>query len=162
MRKSAPREAWFPGAEFSEAFDMAKATLKVAGTDIVPAVTKELRRVTLAAVGAVAIAQEEFDKLLTKLVKRGEVAEAEAKKLFADMRKRSESAAKKAQETGKEAQGKIAERVKTYLAFRPERLLGRLGIPTKSDITGLSERVAKLTDRVEKLSASLDGRKRGR
>jgi poly(hydroxyalkanoate) granule-associated protein len=95
-----------------------------------------LRKVLLASVGAVALAQDEIEAFIDRLVERGELAEKEGRKLVQEMRERRKAQAKK-------AQGGLDERV--------EDALHRMNIPTKQDVDTLNERIATLTQKVEEL-----------
>jgi hypothetical protein len=46
------------------------------------------RRVLLASIGAVALAQDEIERFISKLVERGEIAEKDAKKLIDEIREK--------------------------------------------------------------------------
>jgi poly(hydroxyalkanoate) granule-associated protein len=95
-----------------------------------------LRRVLLASIGVVALAQDELEEFVGKLVERGEIAEKDAKKLVQDLReKRKKETAKAEEELGK----------------RVEEILRRMDIPTKSDIQSLSAKITELTDKVDEL-----------
>jgi poly(hydroxyalkanoate) granule-associated protein len=102
-----------------------------------------VRRLMLAAVGAVAMTRDEMEQFVTRLVDRGEIAERDAKSLVSDVmsrRKRDvESAADEAE-----------ARVETRL----EQVLNRMNIPSKRDIDELSDKIAQLSARVEELKKS--------
>ncbi len=94
------------------------------------------RKVLLAGVGAVALAQDEAEDFVNKLVERGEIAERDGKKLMRELLEKRKKQAKK---------------VESSLDKRIEEILGRMNVPTKSDVQALSERVAALTKKVEEL-----------
>jgi poly(hydroxyalkanoate) granule-associated protein len=102
-----------------------------------------VRRLMLAAVGAVAMTRDEMEQFVNRLVDRGEIAERDAKSLVNDVmsrRKRDvESAADEAE-----------ARVETRL----EQVLNRMNIPSKRDIDELSDKIAQLSARVEELKKS--------
>jgi len=100
-------------------------------------------RIWLAGLGALATATEEGSKLFDSLVERGEGFESRgrremerAKDRFADARQGVERAWKGLEET-------LDERV--------AGALNRLGVPSRDEIRKLSQRVAELTAKVEKL-----------
>jgi len=95
-----------------------------------------LRRVLLAGVGAVALAQEEIEDFVNKLVERGEIAEKDGRQLVNDIMKRRREKAQKAQES---------------LDNRIENLLDRMNIPTRKDIETLSAKIAMLAEKVDEL-----------
>ena len=94
------------------------------------------RKVVLASMGAVALAQEELEQFVSKLVERGEIAEKEGKKLV------HEAMDKRKKET-KKAEGELDKRM--------EELLARMNVPSKNDIDALSAKITALTKKVEEL-----------
>lgn len=98
-----------------------------------------LRKVLLAGIGAVVIAQEEIEDLVNKLVERGEIAEKDGKKLVREvMDKRKKEAVK--------AEDEVTKRI--------EEILDRMNVPTKADIDSLGEKIAALTKKVDELKKS--------
>ena len=104
------------------------------------------RRVLLAGVGAVALAQEEVEAFVNKLVERGEIAEKDGRKLIKEMmdkrRKKAES---------------VVEEVSDDMDQRIETMLHRMNVPTKTDIEALSKKIATLTKKVDELKKSQEG-----
>jgi poly(hydroxyalkanoate) granule-associated protein len=94
------------------------------------------RRVLLASIGAVALAQEEMDEFVNRLVERGEIAEKDGKKLIREMMDRRKKETQKAEDR---MDGRVKE------------LLDRMNVPTKSDIESLSAKISALTKKVEEL-----------
>jgi len=94
------------------------------------------RKVLLASVGAAALAQEEIEDFVTRLVDKGEIAEKDGRKLVKDVLERRR---------------KRADRFGEVVDEGLERVLSLLNLPTKGDITELSERVAELSRQVEEL-----------
>ncbi len=97
------------------------------------------RKVLLAGIGVVALAQDEAENFVNKLVERGELAEKDARELLDEVSRKREEARKKAEEE---------------LEKRLETVLGRLNVPTRNDIRALNERIAALTAKVEELKKS--------
>jgi len=98
------------------------------------------RKVLLAGVGAVALAQEEIESFVNKLVERGEIAEKDGKKLVREvMEKRKKETEKATEKAGDE------------LDKRMEDLLSRMSVPTKSDVEALSTKITALTKKVDEL-----------
>ena len=95
-----------------------------------------LRKVLLASIGAVALAQEEMEDLVNKLVDRGEIAEKEGRSLVRDVVEKRKKEAKK-------AQGELDSRI--------EGVLERMNVPTKSDIEALSTKITALTKKIDEL-----------
>ena len=95
-----------------------------------------MRKLVLASIGAVAIAQEELENLINKLVERGELAEKEGKKLLEELKeKRKKKSAKAEIEVNK----------------RVEELMTTMNVPTKDDIDALSKKINELDKKVDGL-----------
>lgn len=94
------------------------------------------RKVLLAGIGAVALAQDEAEDFVNKLVERGEIAEKDAKKLMREVVDKRKKEARRAEE-------QVDKRV--------EDLLSRMSVPSKADIQALSDRVAALAEKIEEL-----------
>jgi poly(hydroxyalkanoate) granule-associated protein len=97
------------------------------------------RKVLLAAIGAVALAQEEIEDFVNKLVDRGEIAEKDGKKLVRELMERRKKEAEKAEEE---------------LSKSVESVLDRMNVPSKADIDALSEKITALTKKIEELKKS--------
>jgi len=95
------------------------------------------RKVLLAAVGATALAQEEIEDFVDRLIEKGEVAEKDGQKLVRELL---------------EKRKKRAERFEAVVDAGFERFLSAMNIPTKTDISELSKRVAELSRQVEDLT----------
>jgi poly(hydroxyalkanoate) granule-associated protein len=95
-----------------------------------------VRRVLMAGIGAMALAQDEIDDFVNKLIERGEIAEKDGRKLINDIKERRRQKAQ-------EAEGKLEKRV--------EGLLDRMNIPTRSDIRELNAKIALLAEKVDAL-----------
>jgi poly(hydroxyalkanoate) granule-associated protein len=98
------------------------------------------RKVLLASVGAVALAQDEVEAFVNRLVERGEIAEKDGRKLINDVMDRRRKQIEDTQAKAKEG-----------LDGRVEAILHRMNIPTKSDIETLSQKIAALTKKVDQL-----------
>lgn len=98
-----------------------------------------VRKVLLAGIGVVALAQDEVEDFVTKLVERGEIAEKDGKKLV------HEVIDKRKERTGK---------VEDEFTKRVEVILNRLNVPSKADIEALSEKIAALSKKVDELKKS--------
>ncbi len=98
--------------------------------------TEMLRRVMLATIGAVAIAQEELEAFVNRLVERGEIAEQDGKKLVSEMKeKRKSKTAKVEDEVSKNLEG----------------VLTRMNIPSKADVDALSQKISTLSKKIDDL-----------
>jgi poly(hydroxyalkanoate) granule-associated protein len=100
------------------------------------AIYEALRKVLLAGIGAVAIAQEEIEDLVQKLVERGEIAEKDGKKLVKEINDKRKGQSKKAEDQASK---------------HIEELLDRMNVPRKSDIDALGEKINVLTAKVDEL-----------
>ena len=103
-----------------------------------------VRRVLMAGIGAVVLAQEEVEEFVNKLIDRGEIAEKDGRKLINEV---VEKRKKKAQDTTHTAQDEVDKRL--------EGLLDKLNIPTKGDIDALNAKVTELTAKVETLKKTM-------
>jgi poly(hydroxyalkanoate) granule-associated protein len=99
-------------------------------------ILESLRRVLLASVGVVALTIEEIRELVDKLVERGEIAEQEGKKLVIEI---------------KEKRRKKTAQTEDLASSRMRELMEKMDIPTKSDIDGLSAKIATLSKKVDEL-----------
>lgn len=102
-----------------------------------------LRRVLLAGIGAVVLAQEEIEEFVHKMVERGEIADGDARKLLADILERRHTLV---QEGSRKAEEEFDKRV--------EGILARMNIPSKVEIDALSTRIAELSRKVDELKVS--------
>ncbi|MBP8000117.1 MAG: phasin family protein [Chloroflexi bacterium] len=98
------------------------------------------RKVLLAGVGAVALAQDEVEAFVNRLIERGEIAEKDGRKLINDVMDRRKKQMEDTQAKAKES-----------LEGRVEAILHRMNIPTKSDIQLLSEKISALAKKVDQL-----------
>lgn len=97
------------------------------------------RKVLLAGIGAVALAQEEIEDFVNKLVERGEIAEKDGKKLMREVMERRKKETEKAED-------EVSKRV--------EDVLDRMNVPTKADFEALSEKISALSKKVDELKKS--------
>lgn len=102
-----------------------------------------VRKLMLAAVGAVAMTRDEMEQFVGRLVDRGEVAEREAKTLLNDVLSRR-----------KREVEHVADEAESRVETRLEQVLNRMNIPSKRDIDELSDKIAQLSARVEELKKS--------
>ena len=99
-----------------------------------------VRRVLLASIGAAALAADEIEDFVNKLVERGEVAEKDGRKLVRDVLERR-----------KEMKMRPIEQ---KLDRQMDRFLTRLNIPTRDDVESLSARIADLSKKIDELKES--------
>jgi len=97
------------------------------------------RKLVLASIGAVALAQEEVELFINKLVERGEIAEQDGKKLVQDMMERRK---------------KLQKKTEDEMNKQVEQMLDRMDVPTKADIEALSKKIAALSKKIDELNKS--------
>lgn len=95
-----------------------------------------LRKVLLASIGAVALAQEEAEDLINKLVERGEIAREEGRRLVEDM------------------MAKRREKMQAQFDTRVDTALGRMNVPTKADLKAVEKKLDELNRKLDKLVKS--------
>ena len=93
------------------------------------------RKVLLASIGAVALATDEIEDFVGKLVERGEIAEKDGRNLLKDVLER------------RRKMGPLEEKLDQQV----ERVVSRLNIPTKSDVDALTDRIADLSRKIDEL-----------
>jgi poly(hydroxyalkanoate) granule-associated protein len=97
------------------------------------------RKVMLAGIGAAALAQEEVEAFVNKLVERGELAEKDGEGLIAEMRSKR-----------RERMSKVEEEINKHVG----RALERLNIPSKEEIAALNEKIATLNQKLDEMKKS--------
>lgn len=111
------------------------------------ALLDSLRRILMAGVGAVVLAQEEIEDFVNRLVQRGEIAEKDGRRLVNDIverrRHQVEEQVEEVEATGERAASEVDRRV--------ESVLRRLNVPTKSEIDALSRQISDLSRKVDEL-----------
>ncbi len=100
------------------------------------------RKLLLASVGAVSLAQEEIESFINQLVERGEVAERDGRRLLNDVMEKRKNQVKE---------------VESDLEGRIEDALSRLNVPTKADIEALGRKITSLTRKVDALKKEIKG-----
>ncbi len=94
------------------------------------------RKVLLASIGAVALAQDEIEDFVQRLVERGEIAEKDGRKLIKEMQERRKKGTEEAEE---------------QLSKTVEEILDRMNVPTKADIKALGDKITVLSKKVDEL-----------
>jgi polyhydroxyalkanoate synthesis regulator phasin len=92
-----------------------------------------LRKVLLASIGAVAVAQDEAEDLIDRLVERGEIAREEGRKLVDDM------------------MAKRREKMQAHLDSRVDAALVRMNVPSKADLKAVEKKLDELNQKLDKL-----------
>ncbi|MGD2049196.1 MAG: phasin family protein [Chloroflexota bacterium] len=100
-----------------------------------------VRKVLLASIGAVALTQEEVEKVVNKLIERGEIAEKDGRKLVKDL---MEKRRKKATEVKDESEEEFEKRM--------EEVLARMNIASKSDVDSINRKLTTLSKKLDDLN----------
>jgi polyhydroxyalkanoate synthesis regulator phasin len=100
------------------------------------ALFEAVRKVLLASVGAVALAQDEVEDFVAKLIERGEIAEKDGRKLVKEV---------------VEKRKKDAHKAEDEVQKRMEEVLDKMKVPTKADIDALSDKIGALSKKVDEL-----------
>lgn len=127
---------------------------QAAATETATTMTSMVRKVLLAAVGAVVVTKEEIEDFVDKLVERGEIAEQEGRKLVSDVLARRRSETERVAEKMGERVSEEIGRAESMLDERIESILSRLNVPTRGDIDALSEKISALAAKVDALKGS--------
>jgi polyhydroxyalkanoate synthesis regulator phasin len=93
------------------------------------------RKVLLAGIGAVALAQEEAEAFIHKLIEKGEIAEKDGRVIIKDFHE------------------KRRDRAEKELDKLVESIVNKLDVPTKSDIQVLSEKIAEIVEKIDDLES---------
>ena len=94
------------------------------------------RKLLLASIGAVALAQDELEAFVDKLVERGEIAENDGREII-----------NKIADKGRE----VAKRTRTSRKSQVEEILQTMDIPTRADIKALSNKISALAKKLDEL-----------
>ena len=142
--------------DVQEGIEKSPVTVKVKQTvkDTAETVQKSplleaVHKVLLAGIGAAALAQEEIEDFVNRLVERGEIAEADGKKMVKDVLEKRKQMVKKP--VTPSAQPK---KITSDIEKRIEEVMARLNIPTKDEIEALSAKITALTKKVDELKKS--------
>ena len=133
------------GAAKDVADKVAETAKDVQKSPLVEAVHKVL----LAGIGAAALAQEEIEDFINRLVERGEIAEADGKKMMKDVLEKRKQMVKMPAKPSAQPK-KIASDIEK----RIEDLMTKMNIPTKDEIDALSAKITALTKKVDELKKS--------
>lgn len=108
-----------------------------------PPLVDLLRRLILAGVGAVAMTHDEVERMINRLVERGEIARKDGEKILSEVGEWFRNPPQSVQHHV----ANLGERIESGI----EQLLNNLNIPTRRDIDELSNRIARLAERIEEL-----------
>lgn len=98
------------------------------------------RKVFLAGLGAVMLAQDELTDLAESLVERGETSQEKGRRRVEDFVTDRKKYAEK-----------VAQQAEKRLDERFERLLHRMNVPTRSEIKSLNANISRLSKKVDAL-----------
>jgi polyhydroxyalkanoate synthesis regulator phasin len=103
-------------------------------TDQVYTLFDAARNVLLAGIGAMALAQEQIEDFVNRLIERGQIAEKDGRKLIQEIKEK--------RKVGPE---KIEEKLNKHV----ERVLNRMNIASRSDIDALGQKIAELSKKLD-------------
>jgi poly(hydroxyalkanoate) granule-associated protein len=102
-----------------------------------------VRKVALASVGAVVLAQEEIEEFVSKLVQKGELAEKDGKTLVKDLLEKRKQV----------ADNGTTKAVTTAIDTTVDKVLHKINIPTKGDVEELAKKIEEIDKKIEALAA---------
>jgi len=94
------------------------------------------RKVMLASIGAMAIAQDELEDFVNRLIERGEIAEKDGDGLIQELKTRRKQKMEKSEE---------------IFQKRINHILKHADIPSKSDMDQLNQKIANLSKKIDDL-----------
>jgi poly(hydroxyalkanoate) granule-associated protein len=95
------------------------------------------RKIILASVGAIAVAQDELEEFINRLIERGEIAEKDGRKLLVEM---------------KEKRKKRSHEVEEEIGKKVRDTMERMNIPTRGDFEKLTDTIAVLSKKIDDLA----------
>ena len=108
-----------------------------------------VHKVLLAGIGAAALAQEEIEDFVNRLIERGEIAEADGKKMMKDVLEKRKQMVKMPAKPAVQP-----KKITSDIEKRIEELMAKMNIPTKDEIDALSAKITALTKKVDELKKS--------
>ena len=124
--------------------------------DLPDEVTGQAREIWLAGLGALSRLEQEGDKVFQTLVERGKDYEdkrsAQLEEATENFRKQRESLTQDVSKRLDDATKSVEQAVSDTLSGT----LGRIGVPTRDEVRGLSRRVGELSQKLDALSQMLD------
>jgi poly(hydroxyalkanoate) granule-associated protein len=119
-------------------------------------VTGQAREIWLAGLGALERLEQEGDKVFQNLVERGKSYESKRREQFEEA---TESLRKRQEDFTDDVTQRLDDATKSVEKVVSDTLsgtLGRIGVPTRDEVRGLSRRVGQLSQKLEALSQMLD------
>jgi len=133
-----------------------KSTQTLELTRLPTELTERAREIWLAGLGALSRLEEEGDKVFSDLVERGEAYESKRRGQIDDatksLRDQQEKLTKDVTTRFDDAQKSVEKAVSDTLSGA----LGRVGVPTRDEVRGLSEKVGELSHKLDALATMLD------
>ncbi len=114
-----------------------------------------IHKALLAGVGAVALAQDEVEDLVNRLVERGEIAESDGKRMLKDVVEQRRESVEQVQRKASEYLDHPSRAVDD-VEKRIQTVMTKMNIPTKDEIEALSAKISALTRKVEELKKERD------
>lgn len=117
------------------------------GAHLSEKIKESARQIWLAGLGAYNKAEEDAGKIFEKLVKEGEEIENKTRGVV-------EKRIKAVEETVGEVKEKATgtwDKLESVFDQRVSRAINRLGLPSKSDVRELNEKIDKLNEKIKKL-----------
>jgi len=108
-------------------------------------IKESAQKIWLAGLGALAIAEEEGSKIFRNLVEKGEKFESAARVRVSDLKGKVEE--------GKEKVEGQFDKMEEMVNHSIASFLGKMGVPTREEITQLSSKVEELMGLIQKLKA---------
>ena len=108
-------------------------------------IKESAHKIWLAGLGALAAAEEEGAKAFNNLVERGEAYESRGREELAKVKDKVEGAFSKAESSWEKLGDSFDDRV--------AGVVKKLGVPSREEITNLTDRVEELTKKVDQLKA---------
>jgi poly(hydroxyalkanoate) granule-associated protein len=113
-----------------------------------PSFADLVRKVALASVGAVVLAQEEIEDFVGKLVQKGELAEKDGKTLVKDILEKRNKQGEAARDNGGATQA-----VTSAIDHTVDKVLHKINVPTKTDVEELAKKIEEIDKKIEALAA---------
>lgn len=138
-----------------------KKSKKKKGGEVPREIADSAHRVWLAGLGALSRAQDEGGKFFRQLVEKGSELEGRGREKVEELVGKARDAASGARDKVEEARTKartevesrgeeLSSQISRVVDERVEKLLHRMGVPTRQEIQALTERVEALNRQVEK------------
>ncbi len=115
------------------------------------------RKVWLAGLGAVAMAQDEIVDFTNRLVERGSITEQDSRKVIDELVAWQQKNMKMAEQSVRDAETELQRQVEALLCragLVTKVDLEKMNLPTKADIHALGEKVAALSRKIDELRKS--------